>query len=488
MLKKVAINTFALFFAINFISCSDFLEKDPVSDLDTKKFWRSEQDANAALNGMYFSFSRAMSNGYYDWGEIRGGNWSPHLQFGDRQRELISHEIPNDNRACEWTKLYQTILRANLALKYIPGISIPNESKDAYLGEAYAMRALCYFYAVRTWGDVPVFREPVEKYDVDLVYPRRTNRETVLDLIQSDLTLAEQLLPAKPLGTPSSTAAAELKYRTRLSSKPAVYALMMDVYAWRHDYDMVIKMYEEKIAPLSNSETGWGLEPNLTSTLAQNEFTTAYRTMFDKDKINPSDNLPMTCEMFFTVYYHESENGTNQTRPYFNYGSQQVDLTDDYVASIAPDDKRFAASFIDGGGGTNAKYRLHKYWVEAIDRSKPSDNYLPIYRYSDVVLLYAEALYMRDKFAEAINQMNRIRARSGVKLAVESDYVTDQTKLLDDILHERRVELIGEGKYWFDLIRTGNTQRMANCADNKIYFPIYRDHILQNPNLSLPPL
>ena len=472
-------------------SCSKFLEKPPVSDLYGGTFWKSSKDVNVELIAMYFSFARAMSNGFYDWGEIRGGSWINHLHYGDAQRELISHQVPSTNTACRWTQLYQAIGRANLALKYIPGIVLPAAEKSSYLGEAYAMRALCYFYAVRTWGAVPVFTEPIEEYDASRVYPRRTNPEAILDLIESDLANAEQLLPASPIATPETTAADELQFRTRFT-RAAVYAMMMDVYAWRQKYDRVIRVYEDKLAKLTSSATGWGLEPKLTATLTQADFTSIYRMMFDKRYINPAvtPQLPMSREVIFSIYYGESETGANQSRSYFYSTSQRLTPSDDFKASIHPLDKRFIACFDPGTtGGTGAEYRLRKYWIDAQSASDISENYLCMYRSADMVLLYAEALYKSDKLADAIAQMNMIRNRSGVPLATLANYAGNQEKLLDDILHERRMELICEGKYWFDLVRLGKAGTLGGCTNpENICLPIYRDHLLQNPNLALPPL
>ena len=142
--SKIAV-IIAMLITTTLTSCEDFLDQKPVSDLYTDIYWRSESDANIGLIAMYYSFSRAMASGFYDWGEMRGGNWQPNSRFGEPQRELIDHHVSNTNTACRWSELYQTINRANLAIKYIPNISMAPATKSRYLGEAYAVRALCYF-------------------------------------------------------------------------------------------------------------------------------------------------------------------------------------------------------------------------------------------------------------------------------------------------------------------------------------------------------
>ena len=66
--------------------------------------------------------------------------------------------------------------------------------RNDYLGQAYALRALAYFYAIRVWGDVPLFTEPTEKYS-EAIYKKRTDKNYILDnVILPDLKKAEGLI------------------------------------------------------------------------------------------------------------------------------------------------------------------------------------------------------------------------------------------------------------------------------------------------------
>lgn len=64
------------------------------------------------------------------------------------------------NASAKWTTLYQMINQTNLAIKRgNPNISMPDaRHRNDYLGQAYALRAFGYFYAIRVWGDVPLLR------------------------------------------------------------------------------------------------------------------------------------------------------------------------------------------------------------------------------------------------------------------------------------------------------------------------------------------
>jgi hypothetical protein len=92
-------------------------------------------------------------------------------------------------------------------------------------------------------------------------------------------------------------------------------------------------------------------------------------------------------------------------------------------------------------------------------------------RYADALLMYAEALMVTGQKAEALIYFNQVRARvRPTALIAEADLTIDQ------ILHERRMELAFEGHRYFDLVRTGKAVAVITKAlmtkvdyDDKIY-------------------
>lgn len=101
---------------------------------------------------------------------------SPGSSSAADQQRVIDNLITTSHECAKWTDLYKMINQANLAIKYIPTVDMPSiATRNDYLGQAYAMRALGYFYAIRVWGDVPLFTEPNEKYSTDL-YKERTDK------------------------------------------------------------------------------------------------------------------------------------------------------------------------------------------------------------------------------------------------------------------------------------------------------------------------
>lgn len=470
MNKYIFRSVLCLILAFAGISCDSFLEREPVSSLSPQLFWKTNSDIESAKAAMYKSFADAMRGNYFRWGEIRSGIWEQCAHNGKSIEELINHHITDTNEADKWSDLYKTINKANLILKYVPEMTgnIDGVLKNNVIGEAYAMRALCYFYAIRVWGDVPLFQDAVEEFDISLM-EERTDKEVILDCIQEDLQNAESTFAV-------SDEVLDLCYITL----PAVYAIQMDVYAWRHQYDKVIEVWETKFNNLPN----YYFSDFDSDSSADEEQIMKWRNIFVD---NSTEH-----ELVFVVKYDYATDATeNETKNFFWHSGMQCLVTESTRLSFDQEnDIRFLGTFrpyYEEGSdelSSTTPYKLEKFlgWeflVGTTNRDARSENDLIMYRYSDLMLLYAEALNQQGRGNDAIKLVNKTRKRAGL-----SDLSLGLTKdqVAKEILSERHLELIGEGKYWFDLIRTGNTN-LAGCPENRILFPIHRDHLNQNPKL-----
>lgn len=452
------------------VSCDGLLDREPISSLSPQLFWKTTSDIEAARAAMYKSFADAMRSNYFTWGEIRSGTWEQCAHNGKSIDELINHHISDTNEADKWSNLYQTINKANLILKYVPMMTqnIDGVLKSNVLGEAFAMRALCYFYAIRIWGDVPLFLDAVEEFNTSLM-KERIDKELILDQISKDLNSSESFLEA-------SEKEGEICYITL----PAVYAIQMDVEAWRHHYDKVINIWENKFTKIPNL---YFSDFSSDSATDQNQIM-RWRKIFAD---NSTDH-----ELVFVVKYDYTKDATeNETKNFFWHSGMQCVVTEATRLSFDQQkDIRYLGTFRpyyeDGSNeiSTTTPYKLEKFsgWeflVGTKNRDARSDNDLIMYRYTDLMLLYSEALNEQNRGYDAIMQVNKIRKRAGLSgLPLDMS----QKEIALAVLSERHLELIGEGKYWFDLIRTGHTD-WVGCPSNRILFPIHRDHLNQNPNI-----
>lgn len=470
MKKQLYKGFVALLLSSVLIGCDDFLDKQPISDLTPETFWQTERDANVGVMAAYNNFTKAMSSGVWDWGEARSDNFHFYEKDAPDQQELVTNSILIDNTSARWTNLYSCIAKANAAIKYIPNINMDLAKKNDYLAEAYALRAWCYFYCVRVWGDVPLYTEPLESIE-DGIYRERVSKEVILNqVILADLEKAYYNIDKSRGATKSK--------RTRINAA-TVCALLMDVYAWMNNYEMVIQVFEERVNKLDQSNWRYLVAEGGSTTYA-----TDWRKMFFES--GASESSP---EAWFKLGYDRYGNGTNQALNYLARSTSKYVVSDKLRGQVySSSDKRRSIQWASSGGA----YRLtKKFWEDGTaftgDNVVDSDVDLIMYRYPDAILLYAEALNDQGRREDAIQALNKTHARAG-NTPYTAESFSSADEVLDAILSERQKEFVGEGKRWFDLVRTGRwateIDPLYGMTEEKLVFPVHRDHLLQNPNLT----
>jgi hypothetical protein len=468
------------------LSCSDFLDEQPTSSLVEKNMWKSYRDVRAGVNDIYFNFRSAMRYNYYNWGELRGDNFEKKTPGSGEIDKLLDNLLTSDLSLTSWTQLYKTINSANAAIKHIPSASLPKEEDQRdYLAQALTMRALCYFYAVRVWGDVPVYLEPSEDLD-NFQYSGRVPVDSILrEVVIPDLLKAETLI--KPTN----------RERKRISRR-AIWAIMADVYLWLEEYDLVIATVDKFNSSLGAS-TAYKIETNMQ----------ALASIFSVDLDNkPSDNNDTSDEygslkeLIFVIHFNMKEwDYSSWIWSLFGGGSAGTLKLSDSFSKImtAPErvgDERGTyymkndamSKFVPLGA--NISYSV---WSEC-------EIAYPVYRTTELYFMKAEALAHLSRWDEALSIINEdIKKRAAYSVSSPlyarakktSDFAT-QDELIDYILEEKQVEMIGEGKRWFDLIRTDRWKNLPKYTRTDIdgnptvpeyqkLFPIHFTHIDENP-------
>ena len=217
-----------------FTSCEDYLTITPTNSIVEEEFWQDKNDLSNALFGCYKSMTeKDFLNRVIYWGEMRSDNCDRALELGSSADEtnIMNANILPTYKIYDWTPMYKTINYCNKVIKHGDEVvnvdeSFSEENWKPMYAEAVALRALCYFYLVRSFGEIPYITDDINNNSQQLSYPQRTQL-VVLDSIISDLE------SIKPMAmTEYGNVVAN---RGRITKK-AVYALLADVYLWRASY------------------------------------------------------------------------------------------------------------------------------------------------------------------------------------------------------------------------------------------------------------
>ncbi len=438
-MKKII---FLIIFALLImISCKkEFIELEPISSVSVNVLYKTDKDFQDAVIGAY-SKLRNQYNDFWMFGDVASDD-----SWKEVSRNQSSYYIdvftmdPNDPLLkSTWNNYYDLIARVNNILAKIePTDPAVVTNKERHKAEAKFLRAFAYFDLVRIFGDVPMITKPIniaEGYSTG-----RTNIETIYDeVIIKDLLEAEENLPVKYTGVDVGRA-----------TKGAVKSLLANVYLTRKDFAKA----ETKLQEITT--LGYSLLAN-------------YNDLFDYSKEEHHS------EYIFDIEYSEALGGlgsgfTNKfaplSAPYASFykitggGGEENNPTMDLYNAFEPTDLRrdvtvnATGGFIDATGKfvkfLQASTTTRKYLTPVIVSQDSKANW-KVYRYADVLLMYAEALNENGKTTQALTYLNQVRTRAGL-----TGYTgLTQADTRDKIYLERRLELGMEGHRWFDLVRTG---------------------------------
>lgn len=459
-----------------FGSCNKFLEIPPQAQVPQSEFYKTKYEVDAAVAGMYSGFQQQMigDNQYKEralfWGDYRSDNFDRFLSYTSiTTTEVAMNALTTDNEFADWSGLYSVIGRANANIKYIPGAALTDTrlTQDAItkaLAESYAMRAMCYFYIVRVWGDAPVWTSPMESLSDTLERPRVAAAKVIDEVIIPDLTKSYSMIVKNQ--TPSVWTLGE----------GAVCSILADVYMWKKDYANAIiwinNLFKAKgpTGIVYAGASGANLQPQATW---KSLFTVPNSSIESIWSIN-WDFLKNDCACMTTSW-------TSNNKPIV----LDVDLYNSWVipqtvASPAAVDIRPKQTIDPYSASSDAtksnRDRFIKWYASPTNPTKASTSaelalyyfkeapvYLPMYRLADIYLLYAEALNATGDQPNALKYLNFVRVRAGLPAYVAgSAPVANQAAMADAILKERQMELVGEGKRWFDLVRTGNVVKVMD--------------------------
>lgn len=478
---------FSALLTLSLYNCQ--LDQDPEYTIDSENFFNSEDDYYKALIGAYDLLQSTYQNVLM--GEIASDNTlsggeSANDVIGFQQVDEMTHNPVNDQLKKVWDWMFAGVQRCNFIMENQDKITF--DGKTQMIAETRFLRAYYHFELVKWFGGIPMKGDEMFVIGDEKVIPRSPVEEVYAAIEQDLIFASENLNPVAP--------------EVGRTTQGAAYALLGKVYLYQNKFQQAATALDQVIGSGNYS-------------LVQD-----YSTLFEFDQENSPESV-------FEVQYTDVEgagfgclqcsegnvavgfNGIrNYSGPLFTSGySFNVPTAESYNAYDEEDLRRDIAildieAWASATGATygegykhtgyfNRKYLPRERSGEAqgdLNLTNPN-NYRAI-RYADVLLMAAEA-YNRGGISDATarNYLNQVRSRAFGN--TNNNVTVSGQALTEAIWRERRLELMGEGHRFFDLVRTGKAAGTIPgfVAGKHELFPIPFEEIQfsngnwqQNPN------
>jgi len=467
-MKKYIFKTvaFAAVLGLTTVSCSDdFVDREAPYTIGSENYFNSEAEYNQALIGAYDLLHASYVNvllGEIASDNTASGGGSATDVIGFQQIDDMTHTPVNPNLKNIWDWMFAGVQRANYILEFKDKTDFPN--KNQVIGETRFLRAYFQFELVKWFGPIPMNGDK-RFLPIDVTLIPRSPVNDVYTSIESDLQFAVDNL--------SPNAA-----QTGRATKGAAQALLGKVYLYHGKFAESAAVFEDLIGSGKYS------------------LVADYGSIFE----NAGENGP---ESVFEIQYSEAQGASfdclqcsegnvavgfsgirNYSGPMFSSGYSFNVPQQEVVDAFEPGDKRKDVAILDiaawaaandatyGVGYKHTGFFNKKYLPRTRTKDAPGDvnltnpnNYRAI-RYADVLLMAAEANSRGGiSDAKASEYLNQVRRRAFGDN--NHDITASGQPLINAIWTERRVELVGEGHRFFDLVRTGKGTEIDGFVTGK---------------------
>lgn len=444
---KFIIKTVCIALGLTFMSCGDdFLDKVNPTQLTAATYYKTKDQVQSAVNGVY---SQVQDNISIQWiyTEFITDNTTVHFNVSDRGQgpsleaiEYFQINSSTSNITHWYNQLYRGLTNINIVLYKLRESQMDDASKLDFEGQLKFIRAYYYFQLVQCFGDVIIVTEPIATPSDAYTYSR-SSAAAVYALIESDLKTAIASLPV-----PSAILAAQ---KGRLT-KGAALSLLGKVYLTKKQYGEAISTLQQ-VLPL-----GYNLMPK-------------YADVFDPAKKNNAESVFEVQYQadsdigewsgFTYNFYPRESNGAVIKFTGANGGGWNVP-TRDIIGAYEAGDLRKSVSLAEGytnnSGVWVAVPFITKFYHPHTVQGRPGSNW-PALRYADVLLMLAEAINEQSGPGDAYSYINQIRVRAGLAPLAGLSKESFRTA----VLKERRIELAFENHRWYDLKRTKSPAELA---------------------------
>ncbi len=506
--KKTTFPVFMTVFMFMVTACSDLLMEKPESYYFTEKIFESLDRAQLGLNGVYASL--AGIEHYGQWEMAMATSDDMYCISGtnsDGTRRDISHyQLSTSNVWISdlWKNKYRGIESANSMLNGLRGMKEYIDGEEDALrieGEVLFLRALLSFDLIRYWGDVPY---KTEQTTFETSYLPRTDKEVIYGQIIEDLNKSKTLLKWATATTNNERA-----------TQGAARALLMRVYLHRAGYSLDSETAQYVIKDEVERQEYFQLVLDEYQAFLDNGFHGFCADGYEQLWKNYCENKIDPKESIFEIAFFTPDGSKESAGTWATYIGPIVDskhpsgrangffrVLPEWFGYYAAGDVRRDLNMCNFKVGPNGEQILQnnktyfpgkwrRYWV----KDKPKDpnntdvNYVFL-RYSDVLLMAAEAYNERGNATEAVKLINQVRSRANAPVWDETvaggkytdlfkapqvadlAYIDDSDmkgKIRTALYWERGFELCYEGTRKYDLIRWGILAEAIQLHKNTRY-------------------
>ena len=508
-------------------SCDDFLTLYPQDRVVEENFWEDKNDLEGVRYGAYKQMASTIKN-LIIWGDIRSdayyiyqGDPTSEMQNNGfyTYKKILQAQLDSTMSYYDWGSVYTTINFCNKVLSNGERVlqsdaQFTQTEWDQMKAEMTALRSLNYFYLIRAFKDIPYSNDVINS-DEDTRQFVATPQMSVLDTLIMDVRSVAGKGRNRFGGT----------YGTRdtkgMMTNTSIYALLAEMYLWRSALREGRGFSRDSVQSDADSVIYYG-QLSLDALALQTQQTT--NSQFDRSRQNTSDfgsglvnanliqnedmqgefnaqsNVTVTSyqsifmtgnsdeSMFELQYSADDQRESKFLNEIYGHGSASMLCASAAAFENASNQKNVnndcrkwytcQARTSDSGSQDELSDATMLKWARCSflsDGSKVRTTHLSTYTYNnwifyrvtDVMLMMAEANAVLGNYKECRNIVDAVHKRSQLDQTTGISSTTDnnEQKCIDLVMKERLLELMGEGKRWFDLVRYAERYAGGHNAD-----------------------
>ena len=440
-MKSIAIQKISIIVLLSLflISCDDFLTTVPESDYSTEGFYESESDFEYAIASVYAAQQELFDGTTFFRFTIGRSDDTNVMETNTYMYGGDTFTDGDDCSALEtaWSDLWVVVSRCNAILDKIDDVDFEDPDMKNYIkGEAYALRAWTYYTLASSFGGMPLIDSELSVEETKSV--ARSTQEETFSFVEDDYKKSIDLLPASWTGD-------NLGRITKYAAEGGLARL----YMFQSDFSAA-KPYLKNII-----DSGlYGMEEE-------------YKNCFTESNENGKERVWEVQFCGGASGEGQGFSGSGVQEGYsgdlspFSGSSAAFHASTNLLAEYEDGDLRKDETVVTGltiSGIVEEYYYFTKFmYYSTVPQS--TDDWginLPVLRYTDVLMMYAECLNEDGYVAggEAFSIINKVRERAGLA-ALTSATVPNQNSFRNAMIHERRIEFAFEPLRWPDLVRWG---------------------------------